>query len=222
MSVTFPLPSDDWFRLLPVSSMSFDPVEHVVADMNGHGEWITDDVAPMLWEGQVTLGRMLQTEADHASVMMDLLRPAGRMFWVFDIRRPTPAADPGGLILTGSGLVPVISTLPGSNREIALSGLPAGYVLRRGDYLGFSYQGGRRALHRVVAAQVVASGSGVTPTFELSTLIRPGAVVGTPVQLIRPAIPVMREPGSVVPGETRARITSGFTFRFKQTLAVIP
>lgn len=219
MAVSFPLPAANWFGLLPVSSMTFDPVEHVVADMTGDGEWLTDDVAPMLWEGSVTLGRMLQSETDHASIMMDLLRPAGRMFWAFDIRRPTPAADPGGLILGASA--PVIAALPAGNREISLSGLPAGYVLRRGDYLGFSYGGGRRALHRLAEAQVVASGAGVTPAFELSTLIRPGAVVGAPVTLIRPAIPVMREPGSVVPGESRSRITSGFTFRFKQTLAVI-
>lgn len=219
MAVAFPLSSADWFGLLPVSMMTFDPVEHVVADMTGEGEWLTDDVAPMLWEGSVTLGRMLQSETDHASIMMDLLRPAGRMFWVFDIRRPTPAADPDGLILGASA--PVIAALPAGNREIVLSGLPAGYVLRRGDYVGFSYGGGRRALHRLAEAQVVADGAGVTPAFEFSSLIRPGAVVGTPVSLIRPAIPVMREPGSVVPGESRSRITSGFTFRFKQTLAVI-
>lgn len=219
MTVSFPLPSADWFGQLPVSSMTLDPVEHVVADMTGEGEWLTDDVAPMLWEGSVTLGRMLQVEADHAAIMMDLLRPAGRLFWAYDIRRPAPATDPAGLIL-GSA-TPVIHALPAGNREIALSGLPAGYVLSRGDYIGFAYAGGRRALHRIAAAQVVASTAGVTPAFELSTLIRPGATVASPVSLIRAAIPVMREPGSVVTGETRARITTGFTFRFKQTLAVI-
>jgi hypothetical protein len=212
------LPVADWFAALPVSSMTFDPVEHVVADMTAAGEWLTDDVAPMLWEGSVTLGRMLQAEADHAAVMMDLLRPAGRLFWCYDIRRPTPAADPGGVLLGAA--TPLIHALPSGNRTLALSGLPPGYVLRRGDYLGFAYAG-RRALHRIAEAQVVANGSGITPAFELSTLILPGAAVGAPVTLIRPAIPVMREPGSVVTGETRARITEGFTFRFKQTLAVL-
>lgn len=219
MPVTFPLPAADWFGALPVSSMSFDPVEHVVADMTGEGEWLTDDVAPMLWEGSVTLGRLLQTEADHAAVMMDLLRPAGRLFWAYDIRRPTPAADPGGMILGAA--TPQIRALPSGNRLISLSGLPAGYVLRRGDYLGFPYGGGRWALHRVAEAQVTAASTGNTPSFELSTLILPGAELGSPVSLIRPSIPMMREPGSVVTGETRARITDGFTFRFKQTLAVI-
>lgn len=218
--VTFPLSTTEWFGALPISSMAMDPVEHVVTDMSGSGEMLTDDVAPMLWEGSITLGRMLQDEAAHASTMMDLIRPAGRLFWVFDARRPRPKADPTGSILGAA--TPVIQSLPAGNREIALSGLPAGYQLVRGDYLGFSYAGGRRALHRVAALSVVANGAGVTPAFEVSTLIRPGAVTGTAVQLVRPAIPCIRKFGSVSTGETRARITEGFTFQFQQTLAVIP
>ncbi len=219
MAVTFPLAANDWFAALPIGAMQLDPVEHVVADMTGKGEWISDDVAPMLWQGEVTLGKMLAQEAAHASVMMDLIRPAGRMFWIYDTRRPAPKADPMGSILGSAA--PFISTLAASRREMALSGLPAGYVLTRGDYLGFTYGGGRQALHRVASATVVANGSGVTPLFEVSTLIQPGAALTTPVQLIKPAIPVMRIPGTVKTGTTRSTVTEGFTFQFVQTLAVI-
>ena len=220
MTISFPLSATDWFGALPIASMSLDPAENVVADMTGSGEPITDDVAPMLWRGTVTLGRMLRSEAAHASVMMDLIRPSGAMFWAFDVRRPSPAADPRGLILGTS--VPTIHALPAGNRQIALAGLPAGYVLSLGDLLGFSYGSGRVALHRVAEPLVIANSSGVTPAFQLSTLIRPGAIVGAPVQLIRPAIPCLRVTGSVSTGETRATITEGFTFQFGQSLAVIP
>ena len=219
MAVSFPLSSADWFSVLPIASMQLDPIEHVVADMTGKGEWISDDVAPMLWQGEVTLGRMLTHEAAQAFVMMDLIRPAGRMFWAFDTRRPAPLADLTGSILGAA--IPVIAALAAGRRELALSGLPAGYVLSRGDYLAFAYDGGRRALHRVASAEVVADGSGITPLFEVSTLIQPGAALATPVDLIRPAIPVMRIPGSVKGGTTRSTITDGFTFQFVQTLAVI-
>ena len=218
MSITFPLAAD-WFGALPVASMQLDPVEHVVADMTGRGEWISDDVAPMLWQGEVTLGKLLTSEAAHASVMMDLIRPAGRTFWAYDTRRPAPKADPYGAGLGAA--VPVVNAFSGSRRELSLSGLPVGYVLSRGDYLGFAYDGGRRALHRVAVDTVVANGAGNTPMFEVSTLIQPGAVVNTPVQLIKPAIPVMRIPGSVIGGTTRNTITDGFSFKFVQTLAVI-
>lgn len=218
MPIAYPLSAADWFGVLPIAGMTLDPIESVVTDLSGAGEPITDDVAPMLWKGAVTLGRMLSQEAAHASVMMDLLRPAGALFWAFDSRRPAPAADPDGLVLGTS--VPTIQALPAGNRELALAGLPAGYVLTMGDLLGFAI-GGRAMLHRVAEPLVRADAAGVTPAFQLSTLIQPGAVIGTPVQLIRPAIACMRVPGSVVTGDTRNRITEGFTFQFSQTLAVI-
>lgn len=218
--VSYPLSAVDWFGLLPISIMSLDPVENVVTDMNGRGEWLTDDVAPMLWRGEVTLGRMLSAEAAHASVMMDLIRPAGALFWAYDLRRPTPAADPGGVMLGTA--TPVVAGLPAQGRDLRLSGLPAGYVLRRGDYLGWSYDGGRQALHRIATDQVIADANGLTPIFEVTTLILPGLVLATPVQLIRPAVPMMREPGAISTGQARAQITEGFTFRFAQTLQRVP
>ncbi len=219
MAIAYPLSATDWFGKLPISSMTMDPVESVVADMTGAGEPITDDVAPMLWKGTISLGRMLQAEAAHASVMMDLIRTSGALFWAFDARRPAPAADPRGMVLGTA--TPTIHALPSGNRSIALAGLPAGYVLSIGDYLGFAYGGGRRALHRVAELQVQAASNGITPAFEVSTLINPGAVVGAAVQLIRPAIPCMRVTGSVMTGETRGKITEGFTFQFSQSLGVI-
>lgn len=216
MAVSFPLSATDWFALLPISAMSLDPVENVVADMNGRGEWLTDDVAPMLWRGEVTVGRMLAGEAAHAAAMMDLIRPAGALFWVYDVRRPAPAADPDGSVLGASA--PIIQELPTGARSLRISGLPSGYVLRRGDYLGWAYDGGRRALHRVASAEVMANGTGVTPVFDVTTVIQPGVTTGTPVQLVRPPLPMLREPGSISTGQTRAAITEGFSFRFAQTL----
>ncbi len=219
MVTAFPLDAATWWGALPISTLSLDPVEHIVADMTGKGEPIDDDVAPMLWEGEVSLGRMSSGDAAHAAVMMDLLRPAGRLFWVYDIRRPFPKADPTGAILGAS--IPSIASLPGSGREMSMSGLPVGYELRQGDLLGFGYDGGRRALHRVLTPVVLANGAGTTPVFEVSTLIRPGAQVGAAIQLVRPSIPCRRVPGSVVTGSTRQAITEGFTFRFKQSLGQI-
>ncbi|MBN2628943.1 MAG: hypothetical protein JXR75_00220 [Rhodobacteraceae bacterium] len=216
---TYPLDRDAWWGALPISSLMLDPVEHVISDMTGKGEPIDDDVAPMLWEGEVTLARMTQAEAAHASAMMDLLRPAGRLFWAYDRRRPAPAADPTGALLGAA--VPVIASLPASGRELSLSALPAGYVLTRGDLIGWAYDGGRRALHRVLTSVVTANGAGTTPVFEVSTLIRPGVVLGAAVSLIRPSILARRIPGSVVTGTTRGTITEGFTFRFKQSLGQV-
>lgn len=219
MPVTYPL-SSDWFAGLGISALSFDPQESVISDMTGRGEALTTDVAPVLWRGEVSLGRLQPHEAAQAQTFFDLIRRAGALFWAYDIRRPAPMLDPGGLILGTS--VPTIAALPPGNREIALAGLPAGYALVQGDYLAFGYGAGQRALYRVAEPLVVADSAGGTPAFEVSTLIEPGAVVGSPVALVRASIPCMRLPGSVQAGTTQATITEGMGFQFVQTLGIVP
>lgn len=217
MAESFPLNSAEWFGALPVASMTLDPVENVVGDMTGAGEWITHEVAPALWQGEVTLGRMTPREAAHASVMLDLLRPPGRLFWLYDLRRPAPFADPTGRLLGAN--VPVLASVP-IGQTLTLTGLPVGYVLTRGDLLGFGYDGGRRALHRVVNSFVRADLTG-SATVDVSTTVRPGALAGAPVTLVKAAIPCLRVPGSISTGSTRATITEGVSFRFVQSLGVI-
>lgn len=217
MAITFPLDSVEWFGALPIQTMRLDLVEQVVGDMTGRGEWLTDAVAPALWQGEVTLARMSEAERAHAAVMMDLILDGG-MFWAYDIRRPAPLADPRGVFLGGA--VPALQAV-GPGRSIALNGLPARYVLSRGDYIRFARDGGRYALHRVAEARVVAGDDGVTPSFTLSHPVPAGTLAGTVVSLVRPAIPCIRIPGSMSAGSTRATITEGFTFRFTQTMAVI-
>ncbi len=73
--------------------------------------------------------------------------------------------------IIGSTL-PLIDALP-SPRELRLSGLPARYVLTRGDYLAFDRPGGGRSLHQVVDPTVVASAAGLSPTFEVNPRSRP-------------------------------------------------
>ena len=150
--------------------------------------------------------------------MISLLRGAGRNFLAYDTRRPRPVSDPTGSILGASS--PLLDTLNVNNRDLRISGLPAAYVLKQGDYLGFSYGSGRRALHRVVPTTVTASGAGLTPLFEVVPMIRPGAVVATAVTLIKPVIKATVDPGSVNRGVTGAWVTTGASFRFSQTLAV--
>lgn len=218
MPVSYPL-NADWFARLGISSMSLDPQESVISDMTGRGEALSTDVAPVLWRGEVSLGRLQPEEAAQAQAFFDLIRRAGALFWAYDIRRPTPYLDPGGVMLGTS--TPIIAALPPGNREIALAGLPAGYALVQGDYLAFGYGGGQRALHRVAEPLVVADSSGLTPAFELTTLIEPGATLGSAVGLRRAAIPCMRVPGSMSSGSTQSTITEGMSFQFVQTLAVL-
>lgn len=216
MPMTFPLALDDFFALLPVAEMMFHAPPQVIMNQTGGGEILTADVGPMLWTGQVTLGRMLQSETATPDVLLDLLAPAGRTFWAFDTRRPGPLADPKGLVL-GSA-TPVIASLPNA-REMSISGLPGWYVLSRGDYLAFDYGiPARRALHKVVTPVVEANAAGTTPVFEVTPMIRPGAVTATAVTLVRAACKARLIPGRVEKGMTRNSVTEGMSFAFTQTL----
>lgn len=217
MAYSFPLSVTDFMRALPIAEISFDAPEQVEVNQTAGGEIITADLAPMLWQGDVRLGTMTHAEASHADVMLDLLRPAGRMFYAYDTRRPAPLADPSGLILGST--VPTIASLISGNRELTLAGLPAWYVLSRGDYLAFDYgTPSRRALHKVVTEQVQAGSTGTTGAIEVTPMIRPGASVGASVTLVRASCLARLVPNTVSKGQSIRTITRDASFRFIQSL----
>jgi len=218
VALTFPLSTANFMDLLLVQQLGFDTPEQVEVSQTGGGEIMLAAVAPMLWQGEVKLGDMTQIEAAPIEVRLDLLR-AGRNFYAYDLRRPAPRLDPTGSILGAS--TPSIYALVAGNREMQLQGLPVGYRLSAGDYLAFDYTSAsvvRRALHRVVADTAGASAGGISPTFEVTPMLRPGVVTGAAVTLVKPACKAIIVPNSVSKGQTSKTITSGASFRFMQTL----
>ncbi len=217
MAYVFPLAAADFMDLLPIREMTFELSEAVETDETGGGEILTADLGTRLWQGEITLGDMLPDEADDALGMLDLLRRAGGSFMCHDRSRPWPRSDWQGAAVAGAS--PVLHTVAASTREIRISGLPAGYQLRRRDAVAFSYGANptRYALHRL-AAPVTANGSGLTPLVEVTPNIRPGVSTGAAVQLIKPACKAVIVPGSYQPGRRKARLTSGVSFKWQQTL----
>lgn len=117
-------------------------------------------------------------------------------FYAGDLRRPYPRLDPKGEAIAGSN--PQLLRIGTSGKAIALSGVPVGYTLSRGDYLSFDYGAGpSRAYHQVMEATVVADANGETPNFEIRPHIRPGAMVGAPVTLAKPTAVMSLLPGSI-------------------------
>lgn len=217
MALTFPLARETFFDLLPVQRSTFDCPEQVEIARTGGGEILPADFGPRLWSGEVMLGRLMRAEAAPIQALLSVLRGAGASFLAYDIATPAPQADPDGSGL--SGVTPLILALPPDARELRLTGLPVGYVLTAGDYLGFSYGSApvRRALHRVVSG-VVADGTGQTVAFEVTPPLRPGAAVGAVVSLINPVCKARLIPGSVNPGTVARFHVEGISFQFIQTL----
>ncbi|MDN5786400.1 hypothetical protein [Pseudorhodobacter sp.] len=217
MAYTFPLTLAQFMQILPIREMSFTLGGAVEISETEGGEILTAALGTRLWEGDIFLDDMTRDEAGDVMAMLELLRGSGARFMVYDLARPGPRLDISGVGL--ASFSPKLLSVSGTTREISLSGLPASYALRRSDYLSFSYGSDpvRYALHRV-AAPVSASVGGVTPLFEVSPNIRPGFALNANVTLLKASCKAVVVPGSIQAGRHKATMTTGVSFKFKQTL----
>lgn len=208
---------EDVFDALRVHAASFDLPETQIVSGTGGGEIIRADLAPWLWEGTVELS--FARHDDQIAVEADIarLREPGVAFAVRDKRRRGPRLDPDGAALAGSS--PAMAQLSPDFRSLALGGLPAGYVISKGDALAFDYVAEgklRRAFHRARTG-ATADGTGTTPLFEVVPPIRPGSIQAA-VTLTDAACRAVYVPGSLRTGMARGVFTEGLTFRWRQTL----
>jgi len=217
MALTFPVSTAEFFDTLEVSQMTFDCPEQMQVARTGGGEILPANIGPRLWTGEVSLWDQGHSAVAPVLAMISALREPGASFLAYDLTAPAPQSDPDGVAL--ATVTPLILALPSDARMLSLKGLPSGFVLTAGDYLGFSYGTNpvRRALHRVVSG-VVAGGTGQTAAFEVTPPRRPGAAINAAVSLIKASCKARIVPGSVSSGAAAAGITSGITFKFMQTL----
>lgn len=168
-----------------------------------------------LWRGVVTLADAYHRRAAEIEARLAKLTGAGQFFLAHDPRYRGPQMDRDGLILGGA--TPTIHTLDPDGRRLRVTGLPGGYSLSPGDWIGWTYGENptRYALHRLVTG-ATASAGGLTPLFEVVPAIRPGASVGAAVALVKPQAKALVV--SAEYGRGRALITDGATFEITQTL----
>lgn len=217
-AITFPLSVLNFTFGLKVASCDFwDPAQQEISGTRG-GQILVADVGPQLWRGRVQLVPAYHDDAAAVEAMLSRLQGPDAAFYTFDPRRIGPRSDPTGSAVASSS--PTIHTLAANNREMRVQGLPAGYVLSVGDMIAFDYTVNSktlRALHRLLTG-ATADGTGLTPLFEVTPAIRPGAATTTAVQLIRPACKARMVPGSLRYGSGRPLITEGASFDFIQVL----
>ena len=214
MAFAFPLTPAQFLDQLRVQSARFWLPESLTLESTEGGEIFTADRGPRLWQAEYTLAQGHHHSVDEDEARLALLAQAGRSFLAYDPRRAGPKADPDGVGL--AGFSPVISAT--TAREVMVTGLPPGYQISRGDYLGWIYGTNpvRYALHRAVTAPVATSGG--LATVEVTPNIRTGAAAGAAVSLIRPVCKMVLIPGSYAPGAAARVFTAGATFHAQQTL----
>ncbi|MFN9368626.1 MAG: hypothetical protein ACK6CT_07630, partial [Planctomycetia bacterium] len=96
---------------------------------------------------------------------------------------------------------------------------PAGYVLRPGDLLSWTYLTGplRYALHRVVTTGT-ANGSGNIGNIEITPPVRTGYSLPVNITLVNPRCKAAIVPGSYQPPSVTPGGIVTFSFDWQQTL----
>lgn len=217
--MSYPLALSSFWSLLPIARCTLAPRAQVETVGLGGGDVLTASLGPSLWEGEVTLTRLYHAQAAPILALLDELQQPGASFLAHDPATLGPAADPAGATLGAA--TPQLNTVTVSQNLVSVKGLPAGYVLTPGDLIGWTYSSSptRYGLHRVRGgANVVADGSGVTPTFKVWPPVRTGAQANNAVALVKPPLKAVVLPGSVSPGEAAGVFTTGIRFGFRQTL----
>lgn len=216
MALSFPLSLASFLDLFTRIEATMDIGEAVLSAKTGGGEIITSNFGERLWAGRFTGQGHAFISLDEMTARIGLLRKGGASFLIRNPYRRGPAADPEGTILGAA--TPQITTFNANNRDITISGLPAGYVLRRGDLIGWTYLTGptRYALHRVVTG-VTANGSGVATT-EVMPPVRSGYATPQSVTLVNPVCKAVMVPGSYQPPSVQRNGIATFSFAWWQTL----
>ena len=217
MTVSFPLSLSEFWDQLPIAALTMDCAPQLESSGTAAGQQLVRELAPALWRGTVTLGKLTPDEAADAAGLIDLVRQPGASFLACDLTRPYPAYDPDGSVLDGATVL--IQSIGASRRDLSLSGLPPYYQLRRGDLVGVSWGASpvRYGMHRV-AVPSNADANGFTGMIEVAPALPAGVVMASPAVLARPFFKAMVTPNSVRPGARRSGLVEGASFDFIQTV----
>jgi hypothetical protein len=216
MALAFPLAQASLGDLLPIQSVVWELGRQQEMAGYGSGEFIVADLAPPLWEGEVSLRPLLHTDARAMAAKINALDGGVQSFYLANPLAWWPKADPRGVVLGAA--TPSILAINANRKELSFTGLPGGYALNAGDMFAVDYGSpSRRGLHQLVA-DVTAAGGGSTAQVEIRPHLRPGIATTLAVDFSRPAAKVKMVPGSVrqsFHSSNRTRIS----FRVRQTLA---
>lgn len=147
------------------------------------------------WVAVYTLGTLSRELSDEWRAVTARLRGMGKWFYGRDYQRPYPKACPagftgmtrhGGGAFDGSATSWSQSIDGEGNCTVQLDGLPDGFVLGFGDYIGFKWNTTRRALVRAVGLSVDIGSGSITV-------------------MVEPPVPVVTvDSGGVVPSDATA------------------
>ena len=199
MAITFPrdMPDPPLVRPAPFKLQRMQ-----IRRMTRAGLAAAADIGPPLWAVDMQTVPLTEAQAGEWIGIIDSLRggieniklwpPMRRFPLVYQSGWGTLQIAGGGGAFTGQAALDAVGA---NNDTVTLSGLPDGFQLVAGDFLAFTYDTDKRALHKVVES-AVANASGVG-TWTVEPFVRPGWVATTAVDLEKPYCLMKIDPDSV-------------------------
>ena len=216
MAFTFPLSQGALSDLLRIRTVKWDTQRNDELSGIGSGRTWQASLAAPLWTAQVSLVPMRSADMEEIAAIIRKLQGAKNSFALTDPSKRYPKADPTGSILGAAAVT--ISAIGGDRQSLTLAGLPAGYVLTRGDKAHANYGSSpSRRWFFEVSETVTASGGG-TATFEVFPTVPLSVTTATAVTLALPACRGFIVPKTFDPGTADAlsNVTAGAGFTFME------
>lgn len=190
MALTEPYSLAFLSSILPVADCTFEPLVFEEQSGSGSGQFWTAQMADPLWQVSLSLASCAWPLAREINAKVTALGSMKSMHFRDPIYVPAAGGNPG------SGVS--VSAISADRTAIALTGLPAGYVVTAGDRLSIlrssaSYYFGE------FAETVTASGSGVTVQIGINPPLPMLLATGAAATLGGPIIRLRVPPGGFKP-----------------------
>lgn len=190
MTLSFPRTDILSGLTFPASTPRIKPLWRQEISRTAGGVTRVKNMGPLLWQASYLTVPMLRDDAGALEADLLTLENGGQLFEGYDPARPFPASDRTSA-LTGI----TVHSIRNDRLAMRLTGLPAAFVLTKGDWLSID-DGTNLHLLRAVET-VTAAGTGLAPWFEVRPGIRPAIEAGDPVKLRYAPARFMVDPGSV-------------------------
>jgi len=199
-----------------VETVQWQLLEFQEVSGTGGSEFIAADMAPRVWEAEVsTVAADLDT-IEALRARFNLLDGATSSFYLYDPARPNPSTDPTGALLAGETVT--ISAIEANRKELRFAGLPPAFTLREGTMFSVTAGAPARTFLGQLGADVASNGAGLTLPVELRPHLRAWLEAGQTVQLLKPVAKVKLVPRSMAVAQVTS-VTHRLRFTARQTLA---
>lgn len=220
-----PLALSSFFSSLAFSRAKFYLYTPKESNKLVEGSLISSVLGPSLWVAELTTLDDEHWDFRDVQALIEEIERGSTPFLATPLPYKTPKRDFSGSIM-GTATPRLTAVSSSDARQIAIEGLPANYVLSRGDFLSFTYQSNpvRYAMHRV-STSVNARANGtilLSDGLQVSPPIRPGHDAGPStgpiLKFVNPVFKAQIIPKSLKWGDMRTNISEGASFSVIQVL----